>query len=129
MGLLNNLRELVALTAPSGREEDAVRFLRQRLEGLADEVTVDALGNVIARRKGTQNGARSLMISAHMDEVGFLVRRLEPTGFLRFEKLGGHDDRTLLGQRVWVRGAQGRLLGAICAKSVHLTPIPERSDR
>lgn len=119
--LIDRLRQLVDLTAPSGHEEDAARFLYQSLQGLADEVTVDALGNVIARRKGARPGARSLVISAHMDEIGFIVRKIEPGGFLRFEKLGGHDDRILLAQRVWVRTAQGRILGVIGCKSAHLS--------
>lgn len=119
--LLNYVRELVSLTGPSGHEEDVVRYLATALEGLADEVTIDPLGNVIAKKKGSQAGARSLMLSAHMDEIGFIVRKIEADGFLRFEKLGGHDDRVLLAQRVWVRGSEGRLLGVIGTKSAHLT--------
>lgn len=124
--LIETLKELVALTGPSGHEEDLVRHLYGRLRGLADEVTVDPLGNIIARKKGTRPGARSLAISVHMDEIGFIVRKVEPSGFLRFEKLGGHDDRVLLAQRVWVRGAQGRLLGVIGAKSAHLSTPADR---
>lgn len=120
MTLLDRLRDLVNLTAPSGQEEDAVRHLVGALEPLADEVKVDALGNVIAIRKGNPAG-RSLVISAHVDEIGFIVRRIDGDGYLRFEKLGGHDDRILLAQRVWVRGARGRLLGVIGCKSAHLS--------
>jgi endoglucanase len=103
-----------------------VRYIHGALTGLADTVTIDALGNVIALKKGTQPGARSLAISAHMDEIGFIIRKIEPNGYLRFEKLGGHDDRILLAQRLWVRGARGRVLGVICCKSAHLTSLPER---
>lgn len=119
--LLDRLRELVALTAPSGQEEEAVRYIHKALQGLAAEVVVDPLGNVIARRRGSKPGARSLAISAHMDEIGFIVRKIDANGFLRFEKLGGHDDRILLAQRVWVRGSRGRVLGVIGCKSAHLT--------
>jgi tetrahedral aminopeptidase len=119
--LLDCLRDLVALTAPSGQEEDVARFVARRCRELADEVVVDPLGNVIAKRKGSQPGARSLVISAHMDEIGFIVRKIEPNGFLRFEKVGGHDDRILPAQRVWVRGFKGRLLGVIGCKSAHLS--------
>ena len=124
--LIQTLRELVALTGPSGHEEDVARYVYTAVRELADEVTIDPLGNVIARRKGSQRGARSLAISAHMDEIGFIVRKIEPSGYLRFEKLGGHDDRVLWAQRVWVRGEQGRLLGVIGAKSAHLTGPAER---
>lgn len=124
--LIETLKELVALTGPSGHEEDVVRDIHQRLRGLADEVSIDALGNIIARRKGARPGARSLAIAAHIDEIGFIVKKVEPAGFIRFEKLGGHDDRVLLAQRVWVRGAQGRLLGVIGAKSAHLSSPADR---
>ncbi len=120
MALLDHLRDLVNLTGPSGQEEDVARHLVRKLEHLADEVRVDALGNVIAHRKGKGTGP-SLVISAHMDEIGFIVRRIDPDGYLRFEKLGGHDDRILLAQRVWVRGAKGRLMGVIGCKSAHLS--------
>ncbi len=119
--LIDRLRELVALTAPSGQEEDVVRYMYGALQGLADEVLIDPLGNVIAKKKGAQPGAPSLAISAHMDEIGFIIRKVDANGFLRFEKLGGHDDRILLAQRVWVRGSQGRVLGVIGCKSAHLT--------
>lgn len=118
--LLEHLRRLVSLTGPSGQEEEPARYIHQQLQGLA-EVRVDPLGNIIATRKGTRTGARSLAISAHMDEVGFIVRQIEPQGFIRFEKLGGHDDRVMLAQRVWVRGSQGRVLGVIGCQSAHLS--------
>ena len=69
-----------------------------------------------------------------MDEVGLIVRGIEADGFLRIEKLGGTDVRVLLGQRVWVRGSQGRLLGVIGTRSVHLlrdvdrTSVPTHAD-
>lgn len=120
--LLNRLRDLVNLTGPSGQEEPVARHVVKVLgdEGLADEVQVDALGNVIAIRRG-RPGGRSLVLSAHMDEIGFIVRKIEADGYLRFEKLGGHDDRILLAQRVWVRGGRGPLLGVIGCKSAHLS--------
>ncbi|MGE5674117.1 MAG: M42 family metallopeptidase [Mycobacterium leprae] len=120
MELLERLRLLVSLTAPSGQEEDTVRFLLPKLRDAADEVTVDPLGNVIAVKKG-KSGGRRLLLSAHMDEIGFIVRKVEADGYLRFEKLGGHDDRILLAQRVWVRGSKGRLAGVIGCKSAHLS--------
>lgn len=126
MNLIDRLRELVALTGPSGQEADVAAYVYRSLQGLADEIKIDALGNVIARKKGTAEGGRSLAISVHMDEIGFIVRKVEANGFLRFEKLGGHDDRVLLAQRVWVRGPAGRVQGVIGCKSAHLTGLPER---
>lgn len=118
--LIERLRQMVSLTAPSGREEEMIRYLTRELEGLADEVTVDPLGSIIALKRGADPGGRRIAVTAHMDEIGFMVRRIEPNGFLRFEKMGGHDHRVMLAQRVWVRGARGRVAGVIGCKSKHL---------
>lgn len=126
MTLLKRLRALVDLTGPSGHEEDVIRFLAHQVAELGDEVAVDPLGNLIVTRQGTRPGARRLLLCAHADEIGFITRSIDANGFLRFEKIGGHDDRLLLARRVWVRGSNGRLLGVINGKSVHLTPAAER---
>jgi tetrahedral aminopeptidase len=123
--ILNHLRPLVALTGPSGAEEDVARALVRLATPLADTVSMDALGNVVAVRQGPA-GARRLLLAAHIDEVGFRVRQILPTGFLRLEKVGGLDDRVLPAQRVWVRTESGRLLGVIGTKSAHLTGEQER---
>lgn len=126
MDLIERLRALIELTGPSGQEEDIVRFLRRALEGLADDLVVDPLGNLIAHRKGSPATGKRLLISAHLDEIGFIVQKIEANGFLRFEKVGGHDDRVLLGRRIWVRGMRQRILGVIGCKSAHLTAPADR---
>jgi tetrahedral aminopeptidase len=129
--ILKYLRPLVDLTGPSGAEEDVARALMRLATPLADTVSMDALGNVVAVRQGPE-GARRLLLAAHSDEVGFRVRQVLPTGFLRLEKVGGLDDRVLPAQRVWVRTGtgsnteDGRLLGVIGTKSAHLTGEQER---
>jgi endoglucanase len=67
-------------------------------------------------------------LAAHTDEVGFRIRRIEQDGFLRFEKVGGTDNRVLLGQRVWVGQDEGRMLGVLGTKSAHLLSDTDRTS-
>lgn len=124
--ILAHLRPLVALTGPSGSEEDVIRAVFRAASPLADEVTVDPFGNVVAIRHAAAEGARRLILAAHLDEIGFRVRQITPGGFLRLEKVGGSDDRILLAQRVRVQTAQGPLLGVIGTKSAHLLADADR---
>jgi len=117
---LDYLRELVELSGPSGAEDDVIRAIARRARPLVDTLELDPLGNLIAVRNASGASARRLVVAAHMDEVGLRVRGIEETGYLRFEKVGGLDNRILLGRRVWVRGANGRMLGVIGTKSLHL---------
>ncbi len=91
------LKKLCGVTAPSGNEEPIREVLISELSGFADEVTVDAMGNLIAR-KGS--GGKKMMFAAHMDEIGILVTFIEESGLIRFQNLGGLRLATMLGQRV-----------------------------
>jgi tetrahedral aminopeptidase len=96
------LRELCETPGVSGREERLRAVVRRELAPLVDELRVDALGNLIARKGGS--GAAKLMIAAHLDEIGFLVSYIDDRGFLRLQPIGGHDPRNMVGQRVLVCG-------------------------
>lgn len=93
------IRQLVEAYGPSGHEEQ----IRGLIEGLvaphADEVRTDAMGNLIARKRGSGNGA-PVMIAAHMDEIGLVVTYVDEKGFLRFAPTGGVSPVTLVGGRV-----------------------------
>lgn len=106
--------------------EDAVRALViDELRPLVDELRVDALGNVIATRKGD---GPTVMIAAHMDEIGFFVSHIDDKGFLRLQPAGGFDPRTLVAQRVIVTAADGaEYPGTIQpgAKPIHLLDSTE----
>ena len=114
-------------------QEDAVRdFVLKELDGLCDSVRVDALGNVIAYRKAAkakkgQNPER-VMISAHMDEIGFLVRHVDEKGYLRVQQLGGFDTRNLFARNVTVHARGGKLPGIMQpgGKPVHIASAEER---
>ncbi|MBA2311490.1 MAG: M42 family peptidase, partial [Actinobacteria bacterium] len=81
-------RRLVTTPGISGREEAIRAAVSAEIEGLVDEVEVDALGNLIAIRRG--DGPR-IMLSAHMDSIGFLVSHIDDDGFLRILPVGGFD--------------------------------------
>ncbi|WP_202077432.1 M42 family metallopeptidase [Caldalkalibacillus salinus] len=118
------LQELTQLIGPPGFEEKVVKYIYQKVKPYADEVRVDGIGNVIATKKGRGEGP-SLLISAHMDEVGFIVKKIEPNGLLRFEKDGGHDDRILLAQKVRLQTEQGIVQGVIGTISAHFAKFDD----
>lgn len=95
------------------------------LEGLADEVRVDNMGNVIAFKEGKSSAKRS-MAAAHMDEIGFIVTHVDDKGFIRFNPLGGFDPKTLTSQRVIVHGKKD-LLGVMGSKPTHIMQPEERT--
>lgn len=96
------LRELCETPGVPGREDRLRAIVKRELEPLVDELRVDALGNVTAVRKGSTG--RRLAINAHMDEIGFLVKFVDDSGYLRLNPLGGHDPRNMVAQRVLVAG-------------------------
>jgi len=119
------LRELCETTGVPGYEDRLRAIVRRELEPLADEIAVDALGNVIAQKRGETS--RRLVINAHLDEIGFLVNYIEEDGYLRLVPLGGHDPRNMVAQRVVVCGKE-ELVGLLYpgVKPPHLTTAEER---
>jgi endoglucanase len=95
------------------------------LEPHVDEVVVDKLENVIAIKKGQKDKPR-VMLAAHMDEVGFLVKTITKEGFLQFTKMGGIDDRILLSQKVIIYTDDNALPGVIGSKPPHIQKEDER---
>lgn len=121
--LLENLSNAFG---PSGCEEEVSEILRKELEDYADEVRVDKLGNILFYHNGKE-GSPKIMLSAHMDEVGFLITFIENEGFLRFEPLGGIPNNLLPGQRILLRGNKGDLHGIIGTKPPHIMGADEQN--
>jgi len=108
----------------SGYEDDIAGLLKAELEPLVDEVSIDKMGNVIALRRGD---GPTVMLAAHMDEIGLMVSHIDDEGFLRFVPLGGWSDQTILGQRVLIHTRDGkRLPGVIGSRPPHLMDAEER---
>ena len=93
------IEQLTEVYGPSGREEQIREVIRAEVESLADEIRVDALGNLIALKKGTGQG-KKVMLAAHMDEIGLIISHVDEKGFLRAQRIGGVDPITLTGGRV-----------------------------
>lgn len=93
------IEQLTEVYGPSGREEQIREIIRAEVESLADEIRVDALGNLIALKKGTGQG-KKVMLAAHMDEIGLIISHVDEKGFLRAQRIGGVDPMTLTGGRV-----------------------------
>jgi putative aminopeptidase FrvX len=123
--LLGILEELTSIPALSGREDAMIDFMRSHFEPWADEVHVDRVGNVTATLRGEREQP-SLLVFAHMDELGLIIRKIEDDGFLRFERVGGVPEKSLLGTPVEILTDGGsRIPGLVGTTSHHVTP-PDR---
>jgi len=106
------LRELSEAPGVSGYEEPAAQVFMKYLKPYADELQRDKLGGVIAIKKGTADGPR-VMIDAHLDEIGFMVKRVDENGFVKFFPLGWNFSQQLLDHRVIIHTRKGSVLGVI----------------
>jgi len=121
------LETLCAIHAVSGREDAMTAFVRDRIRPLVDEVSVDNLGNVVGILKGSQSPDCRLMLQAHMDELGLIVRNITQDGFLQIERVGGIPEKSLLGQRVDVLTDDNQLVpGYVGTKSHHVMSSDEK---
>jgi putative aminopeptidase FrvX len=118
------LKDLTEAHGVPGYETPVRGVVRRYLEPLG-ELTYDKLGSVICHRSGVDNGPR-IMLAAHMDEIGFMVKLITPEGFIKFLPLGGWFDQVLLGQRVIIKTRQGDVLGVIGVKPPHMLTPEER---
>lgn len=125
MTLVETLEKLANASGVAGREDEVKSLMIKYLKPYADEVKEDKIGNVIAIKKGKKN-APKLMLAAHMDEIGLLVKTITKEGFLQFMKMGGIDDRVLLAQKVMVCTENGLLHGIIGSKPPHIQKEDER---
>jgi len=121
--LFELLRRLSEAHGISGYETGVAEIIREELEKLVDEVEIDTLGNVIGRKRGK---SPSIMLAAHMDEIGLMVKYIDEDGFIRFVKIGGWFDQTLLDQRVILLTENGPIYGVIGSKPPHVMSEEER---
>ncbi|KAA3661760.1 MAG: M42 family peptidase [Chloroflexi bacterium] len=121
--LLKNLTEAVGV---SGTEHEVRRMIRDLIADHVDEWHVDAIGNLIALKKGTGVSGLRVMVDAHMDEVGLMITGYDSNGTLKFEAVGGFDDRALLGKVVQV--GPDKLTGVIGARPIHLLKGAQRNS-
>jgi endoglucanase len=110
-----------------GFEQPIRRVIIEEIKSLVDYLEVDHMGNLIAVKYGKRkpNDGRKVMVAAHMDELGLIVKYIDQDGFIRFHTLGGFDPKSLIGQRVIVHGKQD-LIGVIGIKAIHFMTDEER---
>jgi len=125
LSLEDTLEKLSNACGVAGREEEVRHLLSEMLKPYVDEVKEDKLGNVIGVKKGGEN-APKVMLAAHIDEIGLLVKTILKEGFLQFTKIGGIDDRILMAQKVIVYTEKGPLHGIIGSKPPHIQKEEER---
>ncbi|NNF36318.1 MAG: M42 family metallopeptidase [Saprospiraceae bacterium] len=114
------LKQICEIPGAPGFEQRIRKFVLSQLDGLADEVTTDALGNITAIRRGKAD--KKVMVAAHMDEISFIVTHIDDNGFIKFHTLGGFDGKTLTAQRVIIHGKED-VMGVMGTKPIHvLTP-------
>jgi putative aminopeptidase FrvX len=119
-----DLIDLMMVPGLSGHEDRVRRALRQRLGALGVDSTSDRLGNLVAHFPGV--GPR-VMLFTHMDQLGFIVRRIEADGLIRLQRLGGVPERALAAQEVLICVGEGRdVAGIIANKSHHATAPSEK---
>lgn len=125
--VLDFLRQLSEAPGLPGHERAIADIVEAAWRPLVDDIRRDALGSVIAVKRGEGPEPRpKLMLATHMDEIGLIVTAIEDGGFLRFTNMGGVDRRISFAQEVTVHGRNGPLAGIIGAKPPHVTSAADR---
>ena len=119
------LKKLADAPGVSGFEDEVRDIMIDELKNHVDEVEVDQLGNMIATRNGKSN-SKKIMLAAHMDEIGLMVRYIDKKGFIKFSKIGGINDQMLLNQEVSIHTSNGIITGVIGSKPPHRMKEAER---
>ena len=119
------LRHMIASPSPSGFEQPVQQVIRDEIQQYSDTLRTDVHGNVIAALN--PEGQPRVMLTAHCDELGFIVRYVDSDGFLYFAPIGGFDPATLPGSRVEIHTPDGSVLGVIGRKPAHLLSGDERN--
>ena len=120
------LKQLCELDGVPGYEDEVRAFIEKEAAPYATSMEVDPVGNLIVFKKGAKPRKRPLLLMAHMDEVGFLVKDITEDGMLKLAPAGGIDPRVLIGRRM--RVGENKIPGIISLKAIHLTTPEERKD-
>jgi putative aminopeptidase FrvX len=120
--MIELLQTLSRLDGPSGAEDPVRDYIRQAVTPYAKEIIEDPMGNLMVYVPGKRKSRKKIMVCAHMDEVGFIVKEITEDGVLKFGFVGGIDPRVVIGRRVRF----GSVQGIVGIKAVHLTTKAER---
>ena len=122
--LIETVKTLCTLFGPSGCEDEVRAAIRREAEPFAEELTETVQGTLLIRKKGRIAPKKTVLLTAHMDEPGLMVREITDDGFLRFSFVGDVDRRTVLGKKVLL--GDSRVPGVVGMKPIHLTDKKER---
>lgn len=118
------LKKLCTAGGISG-DEDALReSILDEIKDFADEIKTDSMGNLLAFKKGRKTPVKKLMLSAHMDEVGFIITHINTDGTLKFDTVGGINNSAFFAKQVLI--GKNKIPGVICSKPVHLVGADDR---
>lgn len=123
MELSDKLKQLVEIDGVSGYEENIFNVSKNLFTPLCDTIEADSLGNMIAHI--SRDGTKKVMLAAHMDEIGLMVKDIDQMGFIQFTNVGGYDYRTLPAQEVIVHGKE-KLFGIVATKPPHIQNEEDR---
>jgi len=121
------LSEICKAPGAPGFEKQIRELILKEVTPLVDEVEVDNIGNVVVTKKG-KSSDKTIMVTGHMDEIGFIVNYIDDRGFIRFLPLGGFDPKTLTAQRVIIHGKKD-IIGVMGCKPIHLMSPGERGQK
>jgi endoglucanase len=121
------LRDLTEFHGPPGYEDRVRGLVTEALSERTDRVRTDAMGNVVGTVEGDSD--YSVVVAAHIDEIGFMVRHVTDEGFLQLDALGGWDPRVLRAQRVAIHTQHGELTGVIGSVPPHTQDDEEKESR
>lgn len=121
MDLKKQFFKLIEVGSPFGYEEPMIAHFKSELSLIVDEVYDTPRGNVVGVQRGTDPGAPSVALAAHMDQIGFVVFNIDSRGFIRFRKVGGASNRAIQGQQMRLLGEKGPVLGVVGLKPGHVT--------
>ncbi len=110
------LQRLVDAYGPSGYEVDIRELIKREIRNHVSEVSIDKVGNLVAYKKGI---LPNIMLAAHMDEIGLMVKKIDPSGKLYFSRIGGIEPIMLVGQRVYLITKRGEVHGVITTKEIN----------
>lgn len=125
---LKLLKEYTDAAAPAGFEKEAYDVMKKHIEPYSDEVYSDNLGSLIALKKSSSDNAPKVMIAGHLDEIGFMVTKIEDNGFIKFHPLGGWWGQVMLSQQMNIVNSEGkRFISVIGSKPPHVLSEADRS--
>jgi len=122
--LIEKTKKLTEINGVSGDEGAVREYIKSQISNYADQVFTDTMGNIIALKKG--NSEKKVMLSAHMDEVGFIVSGITEKGYIEFKSVGGIDTRVIISKKVTI--GKKRVKGIIGMKAIHLQKRAERES-